>query len=442
MRDYSNEPDLRILSILHRLERPALAVVVLIVGSVLVLWLVPALAPAGLDLWSRMVPSSAVTLLAAVTSLVLSEPRRTLRCLQASRLIGYAILIFAIAVLALYAAGYEPPANTWRRLPAPQTALAFTFIGIACANIQQRHGLRSQLVDLCVVALIGVVLFLLAGYVFLVEQFVGVGKGNVTAQHTLACLALLTLAIIARRAREGRMFAMIVGRGIGSHITRLVLPAAVLMPFLVFGIIGYLDRNGILSATYARAIAAPLEALAIIAIVAWMGKYTNGLERELRRQTLTDELTGIYNRRGFFAVAEFALTNAARAKMDLILFYFDLDGLKQANDRYGHDVGSLLIRRFAQLLFESFRKNDIVARVGGDEFVVLASGDAAHAADLLERLQCRIAEDNGTNELPVDIAYSTGCLAVPRTTDASIDELIMQADAMMYEQKRLKRQAA
>ena len=173
-----------------------------------------------------------------------------------------------------------------------------------------------------------------------------------------------------------------------------------------------------------------------------MGKYTNGLERDLRRQSLTDELTGVFNRRGFYTVADFTVRNAARSQNGLLLFYFDIDSLKQANDRFAHEVGSQLIARFAQLLTKSFRKSDIIARIGGDEFVVLANGDVANAADLLARLQTKVAEENLTGTLPFPIAYSTGHIQVPKVRPSSIDELTAQADQVMYEQKRLKRQAA
>ena len=100
--------------------------------------------------------------------------------------------------------------------------------------------------------------------------------------------------------------------------------------------------------------------------------------------------------------------NATRANSGLLLFYFDLDRLKQTNDHHGHEVGSMLIKRFAELLAKSFRKSDIVARVGGDEFVVLASADAETAQDMLTRLQQRVLEDNSSGTLPVAICYSSG----------------------------------
>jgi diguanylate cyclase (GGDEF)-like protein len=238
------------------------------------------------------------------------------------------------------------------------------------------------------------------------------------------------------------MFAVLVGRGIGSHILRLVLPVIIFAPFVIFGVIGYLDRHGILSPGFSRAVAAPIEALAIIGFVSWMAKYTNSLERELRRLSITDELTGVLNRRGFFAVADYALRNASRARAPLTLFYFDLDGLKEANDRFGHDVGSQLIRRFARLLTKSFRAGDVVARIGGDEFVALANGGVANADGLIRRLQDAVAAYNETGRLPVAVAYSSGHIEVPNAPDISIDQVITEADALMYKQKQLKRRAA
>jgi diguanylate cyclase (GGDEF)-like protein len=442
MLDHSNEPDLRILAILHRLERPTLAVVALVAGCVLALWLVPDLRPADMTSWSRMVPTTALSLLAIVATLVLSEPGRSPAAAKTSRLIAYGAGGFGAAVFVAHAIGFVQPANPWLRAPEPTTAAAIVLLGVVCANIKERAGRPSQLVDLCVILLIGHLLLLLAGYVFFVDAFVDVNKSNLTAPHTLFCLALLTFVAAARRAEEGQVLSVLVGKGIGSHMTRLVLPAVTLMPFVVFAGIAYLDRNGVISASHLLPIAASLATLAIGGVVAWMGKYTNGLERELRRQSLTDELTGILNRRGFYAVAEYALRNAARSKDDLLLFYFDLDKLKQANDQFGHEVGSLLIRRFAHVLSETFRKSDIIGRIGGDEFVVLAVGEAAQVPDQLARLQERVADDNLSGSLPVGIAYSTGYLVVPATAEASIDQLSAQADAIMYEQKRLKRQAA
>ena len=130
--------------------------------------------------------------------------------------------------------------------------------------------------------------------------------------------------------------------------------------------------------------------------------------------------------------------NAKRMGSGLIVFYFDLDGLKRVNDTIGHDAGSLMIRRFAELLVATFRKNDVVARVGGDEFVVLAVGTATTVVDMLERLARNVAESNASGSVPGGISYSVGHAEVLPRTNTQMDEVIAQADKMMYEHKLRK----
>ena len=222
-------------------------------------------------------------------------------------------------------------------------------------------------------------------------EFVGVDAANVTSPQALFCFFLLAFVIAARRATEGVLLAFLVNTGIGSQIARIVLPGIVAAPFLLFTLIEYLNQSGILPTLRTRAIVAPLVALVALGIVVWMGRRTNELERQLRLQTLTDQLTNVLNRRGFDAVAEYFMRNAQRTKTGLIAFYFDLDGLKQANDVIGHEAGSLMIKQFAALLVASFRDSDVVARVGGDEFVVLAADASSSGPDMLARLQENVA---------------------------------------------------
>jgi len=89
------------------------------------------------------------------------------------------------------------------------------------------------------------------------------------------------------------------------------------------------------------------------------------LERELRRLALTDDLTCLYNRRGFFAVATQLLKLSRRKAQPLLLFYCDVDNLKQINDSFGHHTGNLALIRAADALEHSFRDADAVARIGG-----------------------------------------------------------------------------
>jgi diguanylate cyclase (GGDEF)-like protein len=90
----------------------------------------------------------------------------------------------------------------------------------------------------------------------------------------------------------------------------------------------------------------------------------------LRRISLTDELTGLYNRKGFFTLAEHRFKIAKRQKSGLLMLYANVDNLKEINDAYGHEEGDNLLKETANILKSIYRKSDIVARIGGDEFMV------------------------------------------------------------------------
>jgi two-component system cell cycle response regulator len=113
------------------------------------------------------------------------------------------------------------------------------------------------------------------------------------------------------------------------------------------------------------------------------------MEREkqraaLRARTIVDELTGLYNRRGFFTLGEKTLSLMRRKGRELIVVFVDLDGLKRVNDTQGHQAGDDLIRRAAILLRATFRESDIVARIGGDEFAVVANETDARSVTTSE----------------------------------------------------------
>ena len=153
---------------------------------------------------------------------------------------------------------------------------------------------------------------------------------------------------------------------------------------------------------------------------------------QLRRLSLFDELTGLYNRRGFLLLAEEQLSLARRARRNnLMLFYADLDGLKQINDRLGHSAGDEAIVTAARILDKTFRASDIKARLGGDEFIVLAvEADENMAQALLARLRERLAQNNQS--------LSVGIVTFDAQTDNSIHDLITRADEAMYSEKRTK----
>jgi len=166
-------------------------------------------------------------------------------------------------------------------------------------------------------------------------------------------------------------------------------------------------------------------------------------ENELRDLSLVDELTRLYNRRGFMTLAEQQLKVAHRTKKEMTLFYADLDDLKKINDRFGHDEGDAALVEAAGLLREVFRDSDIIARIGGDEFVVLAIDVAeGKAVSLARRLREKVAGRNARPGQPYEVSFSLGLARYDPDRPAALGELLTQADRRMYQDKTSKKTAA
>ncbi len=163
----------------------------------------------------------------------------------------------------------------------------------------------------------------------------------------------------------------------------------------------------------------------------------NQLQQSLRSLSLIDDLTGLYNRRGFIALAEQQLKMARRKEIRLLVVFADLDGLKAINDAHGHVVGSEAIVEAANVLRDTFRDSDIVARFGGDEFVMLLPETGADSFDVpAERLRQNLEAFNDQASHPYHLSVSLGAAAYDPRSPCSLRELIEQADKAMYGDKR------
>ncbi len=161
-------------------------------------------------------------------------------------------------------------------------------------------------------------------------------------------------------------------------------------------------------------------------------------EAALQSLSLVDELTGLYNRRGFLAVTDQHVAAIRRDNKIPIVLYADLDGLKQINDSYGHHEGDRALAAAAQILKETFRSSDILARLGGDEFVALAAIEEDEGAEsLTDRLREQFDASNAVRSRPYNLSVSVG-VAHFEDDRYSIEDLMAQADHAMYEEKRLK----
>jgi two-component system cell cycle response regulator len=161
---------------------------------------------------------------------------------------------------------------------------------------------------------------------------------------------------------------------------------------------------------------------------------------ELRLLSLTDELTGLCNRRGFFTLAEQQLKIASRTKKEMMLLLGDMDKLKVINDTFGHPEGDKAITDVAQVLKETFRESDILARIGGDEFAVLAVDSSASVAKGIDiRLKEKLAEINAKPGRKYELAISRAIAPFNPWKPTSLAELVDWADVLLMEQKKRKK---
>jgi diguanylate cyclase (GGDEF)-like protein len=160
------------------------------------------------------------------------------------------------------------------------------------------------------------------------------------------------------------------------------------------------------------------------------------LDKELRSLALTDGLTSLYNRRAFFALAGQQLKVTRRKAQGLLLFFADVNNLKEINDTYGHGEGDKAIVRAAQALEQTFRNSDVIARLGGDEFAVLAlEASCEDQAAILRRLEKSLKESSA-NEHRYDLSLSVGMARFDPKHPVSLGKLMSMADEAMYDEKK------
>lgn len=164
-------------------------------------------------------------------------------------------------------------------------------------------------------------------------------------------------------------------------------------------------------------------------------------EEQVRLQAITDELTGLYNRRGFWLLSEQEYRLACRRQLRCMLILLDLDGLKLLNDCHGHDAGDQALIAMAEALRVATRNSDIIGRIGGDEFILFAV-DCDDADALQERLLAAIDSCNEHGALRASISASLGIVDFTADAAVPLDQLIAEADARMYETKRNRARAA
>ena len=174
--------------------------------------------------------------------------------------------------------------------------------------------------------------------------------------------------------------------------------------------------------------------IAAQALIALENAHLHGL---VQRQAVTDELTGLANRRQFLAQMDAEVARSRRSGSPLAIVLADLDDFKQVNDKYGHEAGDRPLRAFADILREAVRDIDLPVRLGGEEFaILLPDTDLAGGANLAERIRATLAGrriEGGTARISVTASFGVSCFPLA----ANADDLLVDADRRLYDAKRL-----
>lgn len=164
------------------------------------------------------------------------------------------------------------------------------------------------------------------------------------------------------------------------------------------------------------------------------------LRNELQQLSIIDELTRLYNRRGFMTVAQQQLSLSNRNKKEMRLAFIDLDGMKKINDHFGHLMGDAALVETAAILKKTFRESDVIARMGGDEFAVLIVEPMEIGDEIIiKRLQDLIVIQNNSEKRPYTLSLSIGIVHYNPHHPSSLEKLIASADKLMYQQKNAKK---
>lgn len=162
--------------------------------------------------------------------------------------------------------------------------------------------------------------------------------------------------------------------------------------------------------------------------------------RQLRALSTTDELTGLYNRRGLTLSGEQVTRLARRLEQEVYLLFMDVDGLKWINDNLGHGAGDRALQDLAALLKGTFRGSDVIARIGGDEFVVLATCNSeAGARSAHDRLVAKLQRHNQRPDASYVLSISSGIMTCGPAEKLSLEEMLARADMQMYARKKERR---
>ena len=320
-------------------------------------------------------------------------------------------------------------------------ALSCMLLGLVKLFLRSRNSIFGSIADAGATLLSLIVLVILVEYGFAAAKVPGADNGSLLSLPTLACLTLLTLISILRRAEYG-VFAEFLGDGIGGRIARIVAPILLFLPFLRELVRARLVSSRFIPLHYSSAFLTAVATLFSFALLLVVVRLINRMQTEIQGLTLRDELTGLYNFRGFHLFAEQAFRLARRAGMPFGVLFVDMDNLKIINDELGHHAGSVSLVETAKLLVATCRETDVIGRLGGDEFVVAGQFDPDEISAIIDRIRSAAASKTQLAENRFFLSLSMGYAASDFSENESLRTIIARADKVMYKEKRAKKRIA
>lgn len=446
------DPDPALLQKLDPIKRVCVALAATVAGLTLLAWFIPpldSLMPGG---WRLMAAASAIGLALCAFSLEFSESRYSKRVNKLSQVLAVLAVLLGATILAEYALHistglehilpFDPKSiSPWPARPSPQTASGLVLLGITLALIRVRSRIAVRIADLVLICLAMLMLVLVSGEIFGALRLFGLSPVTRTSPQTLLCLALLTFVAFLRRSEIG-LFSIFLGRGIGSRIARVLGPILLVLPFVREIGRQRMIHAQLLPERYATSILASIAAamaFALLIVIAW---YIRDMEAEIQELSLRDELTRLYNLRGFSLLGGHVLVLAQRSQLPCSVLYVDVDNLKHINDSLGHAKGSAILKETVQMLEQTFRETDVIGRIGGDEFAVVCQCSRVAISIAANRLEAAIATRNAQPGPEIPLSFSVGFATADEHGHQSLPELLSLADQAMYERKRQKKQPA
>jgi diguanylate cyclase (GGDEF)-like protein len=440
-------PNNSIHATVSALQQITLVVILALGGVTLAGWIIPPLGRVLPHFFAYMRANTSFLVTLCGLSVYLSMPLRSPGAVLMGRAVGGFVTGFASLILLKDLGVIKLPIETLLASDAnsiypgkvsPEAASLFIVLGILLVGLRACKSLLSNLIDALTLFLCLAMLIFLARYFFGLSHLFVLYQSNPFSIQTLVCLVFLTGLLASRRAEYG-LLAILLDSGSGGMTVRLAVPFAILLPFFIAVPKALLVRVNPDQESASTAIATSLLSVSAVCFVLLLGWRTRAFEATVRELSLRDELTGLYNRRGFYVLAEQAFQLAKRPRESFSILFFDLDNLKQVNDALGHDVGSELIKEMAELLLKTFRKDDVIGRIGGDEYVVAGKSNDPEMSIAIQRLEEAVIEANSAPGRKYRLSFSLGSAASGDDPEMTLEELITKADTTMYENKRRKR---